>query len=650
MKCPKCKNSIERPDTKCVYCGFVFPADIYDKINFYFELKNDVYRISYLQKDLSNRLDTLTPKIQKYKNFLEDDLKILEEKVQEEKKHIEQEKITNTKASKEEIKQSNKQIAQPNIQKTASTEAPKDKSNLEINIGQKWLLIVGIISVVFGTGYFLKYSFDQGWVVPSARIAMSYCLGFIFLFAGNHFFKKQFFNFGLYLMGGGIAVHYFSTFAAFQIYHLFSQTFAFFLMILITAASCSLALFHNTKWIAVLSLIGGFLAPLLLSINDSMYIPLMCYMTILNIGILSIAFYKKWDLLNKLGFIFTYLLYSIWFDNYYVPSKFWSSILFLNLFYLIYAIAPFACQFLRTNSKKLKGYLIIPANSFIALGFNYAMIKDRFSIEWLGLVTFLYAIVFLLMVLYLYKQNKQEDEACISLMGYTALFATITIPLVFSGQWITVLFAVQSISLTWIGIKLKRTSLIQRAYLLINITIIKFLFYDYSSCFNFNMLEFYFKKSYGQMIIGRYITSITLLCSIYQLASICKSNSLQLLSKHRKDSTVFLTILGIILFIVLNLETSGFFYEFVPKARFASISVLWGVFSLTLMSIGFLKNNYSMRKVSLSLFFITILKVFLSDISKVSTPFRILSFIILGALMVTSSYFYYKYKDKLLKK
>ena len=37
-------------------------------------------------------------------------------------------------------------------------------------VGQKWLLIGGIILTVFGIGSFLKYAFDQNWVAPPGRV------------------------------------------------------------------------------------------------------------------------------------------------------------------------------------------------------------------------------------------------------------------------------------------------------------------------------------------------------------------------------------------------------------------------------------------------------------------------------------------------
>jgi uncharacterized membrane protein len=76
--------------------------------------------------------------------------------------------------------------------------------------------------------------------------------------------------------------------------------------------------------------------------------------------------------------------------------------------------------------------------------------------------------------------------------------------------------------------------------------------------------------------------------------------------------------------------------------------VLWGVFSAVLMVLGFVKRSVTYRRTAIILFAITILKIFLYDMRNVSTPFRIISFIVIGLLLIGASFLYYKYKNVLL--
>jgi len=44
----------------------------------------------------------------------------------------------------------------------------------EFKISQKILLFIGIVTMVFGVAFFLKYSFEQGWIGPAERVALTY--------------------------------------------------------------------------------------------------------------------------------------------------------------------------------------------------------------------------------------------------------------------------------------------------------------------------------------------------------------------------------------------------------------------------------------------------------------------------------------------
>ena len=44
-------------------------------------------------------------------------------------------------------------------------------------LGERWLGKVGIVFVVLAVGFFVKYSFDQGWITPMLRVVLGLLLG-----------------------------------------------------------------------------------------------------------------------------------------------------------------------------------------------------------------------------------------------------------------------------------------------------------------------------------------------------------------------------------------------------------------------------------------------------------------------------------------
>ena len=123
-----------------------------------------------------------------------------------------------------------------------------------------------------------------------------------------HKMRKTFVAFSSVLVGGGLAVLYLTIAIAFHDYHIFSQTVAFILMVIITAFAVVLSLGYNRVELAILSILGGFASPFMVSTGEGNYVVLFTYIFILDVGMLVLAYYKKWNLINIVSYVFTVLL------------------------------------------------------------------------------------------------------------------------------------------------------------------------------------------------------------------------------------------------------------------------------------------------------------------------------------------------------
>lgn len=77
--------------------------------------------------------------------------------------------------------------------------------------------------------------------------------------------QKKYRTFSSLLAGGAFAVFYLTVAIAFHYYHIFSQTMAFIILIGVTVFMSILSVVYNRRELAIISLVGGFLAPFIVS-------------------------------------------------------------------------------------------------------------------------------------------------------------------------------------------------------------------------------------------------------------------------------------------------------------------------------------------------------------------------------------------------
>jgi hypothetical protein len=78
------------------------------------------------------------------------------------------------------------------------------------------------------------------------------------------------------------------------------------------------------------------------------------------------------------------------------------------------------------------------------------------------------------------------------------------------------------------------------------------------------------------------------------------------------------------------------------------LSILWGIYALFLTVLGIWKNSKHLRIGAIVLFTVTLVKLFLYDISDLNTISKTIVFVSLGILLLIISFLYNKYKHYIL--
>ncbi len=327
----------------------------------------------------------------------------------------------------------------------------RNNPDLEKFIGENLANKIGIAVLVLGIAFFVKYAIDKDWIKEGGRIAIGLICGGI-LTGLAHSLRNSYRSFSSVLVGGGLCIFYFTIGFAYHEYGMMSQWKAFASMVVITAFAVTLSLLYNRLELAVLATIGGFITPFLVSNGSNNYVALFTYLAILNVGLLVMAYFKRWPAINVIALFFTLIIYGSWLGLYSDAPGFSArnALLFATLFYGL---------FVATNTiNNLREKRLFTAFDFcILLSINclyytagIIILKEVSGGMYKGLFTAALGVFNLAMAWVLFRNKKADKNFIYLLIGLTLTYISLVAPVQLSGHNITLFWAAECVLLYWL--------------------------------------------------------------------------------------------------------------------------------------------------------------------------------------------------------
>jgi len=324
--------------------------------------------------------------------------------------------------------------------------------SLEQRIGTKWVNIVGIITFIVGICFFLKYAYEH-WVTELGRVIITTVIGLLAISVGELTRLRGYGIVAKGLTALGFAILYAAVFSAYGFYGLIGSTPAFALSIIITAAALLYAVGLDEIVMAFLALFGGFLSPVILSTSENRPFALFAYVSILSIGTMLCSFFRKWRAINILALIGTFILYTRWFEKFYVPAgreQLAVALGWLAVFFIIFLILPTLYELLKRTIAEREAPLLTLANAAIVFYYLcrilYADHKDA-----LALCVLAMAIAHLVMMQAIRKRCRADLRLQVTFLAIGLFCITVAIPLYFEIYAALMAWAAQAVILALIG-------------------------------------------------------------------------------------------------------------------------------------------------------------------------------------------------------
>ena len=315
---------------------------------------------------------------------------------------------------------------------------------------------VGVLISLIGLAFLLGVALEQGWITLTIEVRhiLVALFGVLLLVVGWRVRGRNPI-YGLSLQGGGIAVLYLTTYVAHAVYDLLPASAAAAAVVIITVGAGVLAVLEDARSLAVLGIIGGFLAPVLAYSDAKDHVLVFGFYLILSAAIVAVARFKTWPELNLLGLGFTLGVSAFWLFSRYSEQGWATTQPLIALLVFLYMTIPLL--FAVRQPLDLKAWTTSPlvfGLPFAALGLQ-SVLTAHF--EYGAAVSS--GVLAAILALFAFIAHRYGEESRSLRDAYASLsvaFLAITVPLAADAQYTSVAWVLQGGVLVWFGLRHQR--------------------------------------------------------------------------------------------------------------------------------------------------------------------------------------------------
>ena len=512
-------------------------------------------------------------------------------------------------------------------------------------LGGNWLARVGILAVVLGLAFFLKLAFDNDWIGEIGRVVLGLIVG-SGLLGGGEYWRRKYAVWAQALTGGGIAILYLSVFAAFALYELIPPLPALGFFLLVTLTAAGLALRYAARAIAVLGILGGFAAPLMLAEGLPDQRILLAYVLLLDLGVLALATFRNWRWLTLLGLLGSLLLFGFW-QAELSPGLLLSQIA-LTIIFLIFVGATTLFHLLWRRPPGAVDQGLMTLNAAAYYGISYGLLRADWR-DWMGGFTLLLAAFYGLLGYAIIQRHQEQIRLSLFAVGIALVLLTVAVPVQLDGLWISVAWAAEAAVLVWLSFLLDMRPLRWFGMALLALLTAQLVLFHTIPLDSLETYRFLLNErvlAFGGGIAAMYLAAYIL----WREQGRERENSGP--AAERFFPLILLAAANFLSLYVLSVEVFEAFYlgyfdlpeNIAGNVTSLALSILWAGYAAVLIILGLVRRNRWIRIAGLGLLAIPVVKLFAFDAFAMEREYRVAAFIILGIMLLAGGFLYQRYR------
>jgi uncharacterized membrane protein len=287
---------------------------------------------------------------------------------------------------------------------------------------------------------------------------------------------------------------------------------------------------------------------------------------------------------------------------------------------------------------------------------SYHWLSDEYR-GWMGLLAISLSLVHLLYARVVFRSSEAARLPALSSVAVSLTLVTAAVPIQLSREWITLGWAIEGASLTWLGFAVRAHRLRQAAIAVSGLGVAGLLLANVGTAAGFT-----------PVLNSRFLIFLTTILAVYVMCWLYRRHQDRAAPWERPVLLCLLLAASFLTVIMVSQETWKHYSEQLRELQAAvrreeiaedvsrrltqvfgqkrqlALSLVWIMYSAAAVIVGMVRRFRPLRLFGIALFALAIIKVFLVDIWTLTQLHRIVSVVCLGALLLAVAFLYNRFR------
>lgn len=237
-----------------------------------------------------------------------------------------------------------------------------------------------------------------------------------------------------------------------------------------------------------------------------------------------------------------------------------------------------------------------------------------------------------------------ENNVFTAFLALGSLFLGVAVPVQVSGMWIPIAWAIEGVALIWLSFRLNVYQLRLFALGLFAVMVVRLLAFE---TFSVDL------RAFSPIINERFAAFAAGTVAFYAVAYISWRGKDKLLTEQEwLIIPTFLFAANLLTLWVLSAEVINTVDAALPDVarsivnnlKSLSLSMLWALYAVLLIVLGFARRLRWVRWAGLALLMVPVVKLFVFDVFELEQGYRVAAFMSLGAILVAGGFLYQRFR------